>query len=176
MNRALFLDRDGVVNVYRPYVYRIEDFEFRPGILPLCRAARDRGFKLVIITNQAGIARGLYGEEDFQVLMDWVRAQLRAEGIILDGIYHCPHHPDFSGPCDCRKPAPGMLLRAQRELDLDLSRSVLIGDRIPDMEAGCAAGVGRRLLVDTTQSVIRTDCSYTPVPCRDLAELIPYLE
>ncbi len=151
---AAFLDRDGVVNVDHGYVVRIEDFEFVPGTLDACRALAQRGFALVVITNQSGIGRGLYSEADYHALTAWMRAQFDAAGAPLAGVYHCPHHPTeahgiFRVECDCRKPAPGMLLRAAAELDLDLARSILFGDRRSDLQAGFAAGVPHRILLGT---------------------------
>ena len=146
MDKALFLDRDGVINVEKNYVYRAEDFEFMPGIFELCAAARALGYRLVVITNQAGIGRGYYGEEDFQALTRWMLECFRAGGIDIARVYHCPFHPtagvgDYRRESFDRKPNPGMILRARDELDLDLSRSVLLGDKDSDIEAGRAAGV-----------------------------------
>jgi D-glycero-D-manno-heptose 1,7-bisphosphate phosphatase len=147
LNRALFLDRDGVVNVEKHYVHTIEDFEFMEGIFPLCERFRDEGFLIVVATNQAGIARGLYTLEDMARLHAWMTERFADRGVRLAGIYHCPHHPQFSGECDCRKPNPGMLLRAARDLDLDLPQCVLLGDKERDLEAGRRAGLTRLGLV-----------------------------
>src|ERR1035437_2011457 len=124
-NPALFLDRDGVVNVEKHYVYKVEDFEFMEGIVPLCSRFQENGFRIVVVTNQSGIAQGFYGEEDFQGLNTWMVGEFAKRGVAISATYHCPHHPDFSGDCDCRKPKPGMILRAREELDLDLTKSVL---------------------------------------------------
>lgn len=155
--RALFLDRDGVVNVDRHYVHRIEDFEFVPGIFELCRCASELGFKLVVVTNQAGIGRGYYTEAAFQALTEWMLGEFRARGIEIAAVYHCPFHPTagvgaYRRESFDRKPHPGMLLRAARDLGLYLSRSVFVGDKDSDMEAGRAAGVGHliRLVGDVT--------------------------
>lgn len=145
--RALFLDRDGVINVEKNYVHRVEDFEFMPGIFALCARARDLGYRLVVITNQAGIGRGFYTEADFQRLTGWMLGEFRARGVELARVYHCPYHPtEGIGPYRRdsfdRKPHPGMLLRARADLGLDLAESVLVGDRSSDIEAGRAASVG----------------------------------
>ncbi len=147
LRRALFLDRDGVINVERNYVHRMEDFEFVPGIFELCAAAQDLGFLLVVVTNQAGIGRGYYTETDFQRLTDWMLGEFRARGIDIARVYHCPYHPtagvgEYRRDSYDRKPNPGMILKAQRDLGLDLTQSVLIGDKDSDIEAGRAAGVG----------------------------------
>lgn len=141
--RALFLDRDGVVNEDLGYVHRIEDFHFRPGIFELCRAARTRGMALVVVTNQSGIGRGMYSEEDFAALTAWMCARFTAEGAPLDRVEHCPD----VAPSRRRKPGPGMILDAAAALGLDLAGSVMVGDRASDMAAAEAAGVGTRLLL-----------------------------
>jgi D-glycero-D-manno-heptose 1,7-bisphosphate phosphatase len=147
MNKALFLDRDGVINLDRVHVYREEDVEFTPGIFELCREYSDYGFKIVIITNQAGIAKGIYTTEDFLHLTEWMTGEFRKNGVDIAKVYFCPHHPDFTGPCNCRKPAPGMILQAVKELDLDLADCVLIGDMETDIEAGRSAGIPEENLI-----------------------------
>lgn len=148
---ALFLDRDGVINVDHGYVHRIEDFEFVPGIFALCRTARSLGYKLVVVTNQAGIGRGLYTEDDFHRLTAWMRERFEEEGAPIDAVYFCPTHPAaaierYRVESEMRKPGPGMLLQAARELGIDLTRSVMVGDTQSDMAAALGAGVPLRLL------------------------------
>jgi len=150
--RAAFLDRDGVVNRDIGYLHRWEDFEFLPGALGAMRQLHDAGYSLVIVTNQSGIARGYYTETDYEVLTARLREALEAAGCPAAGIYHCPHHPGgsvsaYAIACDCRKPEPGMLLLAARELDLDLGESLMVGDKLADAQAGRAARVGRVFLV-----------------------------
>ena len=151
---ALFLDRDGVINVERNYVHRIDDFEFVPGIFELCSSAVALGYLPVVVTNQAGIGRGYYTEADFQALTAWMCAQFRSRGVDIAGVYHCPYHPSagvgaYRRESFDRKPNPGMLLRAAMDLRLDLARSAFVGDKASDMAAGRAAGVGHLLwLVD----------------------------
>ncbi len=151
---AAFLDRDGVINIDHGYTVRVEDFDFVPGTLQACRALAEAGYALVVVTNQSGIGRGLYTEQDFRTLTDWMRARFIKAGAPLAGVYFCPHHPlEAQGPyrreCNCRKPAPGMLLDAAHELSLDLSRSILFGDRASDLQAARAAGVPQRILLGT---------------------------
>jgi len=148
--KALFLDRDGVINVDHHYVCRVEDFDFVPGIFELCATAADLGYVLVVVTNQAGIGRGLYTEADFERLTDWMVDTFRGRGIEIARVYHCPYHPTegvgaYRRESFDRKPNPGMLLRARDDLQLDLGSSILIGDKDSDMRAGAAAGVGRLL-------------------------------
>ena len=150
--RAAFLDRDGVINADRGYLYRPEDFEVLPGVLPALRLLAEQDYALVMVTNQSGIARGLYAESDYERLCDHLRELFATEGIEFDAIYHCPHHPDapvarYRIACDCRKPSPGLLRRAAEDLDLDLPGSLMVGDKPSDVAAGRAAGVGRCYLV-----------------------------
>jgi D-glycero-D-manno-heptose 1,7-bisphosphate phosphatase len=152
--RAALLDRDGVINIDHGYVFRREDFQFVPGTLAACAQLHRQGLALVVVTNQSGIGRGLYGEDDYRRLTEWMSDEFAAAGAPLAGVYHCPHHtqallPQYRHACDCRKPAPGMLLAAARELSLDLGRSVLFGDKASDIEAAVAAGVPQRVLLGT---------------------------
>jgi D-glycero-D-manno-heptose 1,7-bisphosphate phosphatase len=156
-NKALFLDRDGTINVEKNYVFKIDDFEFRDGIFELVNEFCMRGYLIFVITNQAGIARGFYSEKDFLLLNDWMVEQFRDKGIIITKVYFCPHHPEFNGACLCRKPNPGMLLRARSEYDLDLSNSILIGDKLSDIQAGLNAQVGTNYLIKETGRVTLED-------------------
>ncbi|WP_028101453.1 D-glycero-alpha-D-manno-heptose-1,7-bisphosphate 7-phosphatase [Pseudoduganella violaceinigra] len=145
---ALFLDRDGVINVDHAYVYQKENFDFIDGIFELVAAAKQAGYLVVVVTNQAGIGRGYYSEDDFHVLMDWVGQQFAAHGGALDAVYFCPHHPEhgigaYRQDSADRKPGPGMLLRAARDLDIDLPRSLMVGDKASDAQAGQAAGLSK---------------------------------
>jgi D-glycero-D-manno-heptose 1,7-bisphosphate phosphatase len=157
-DRAVFLDRDGVINVDHGYTHRIEDFQFIAGSTEAMALLQSAGWRLVVVTNQSGIARGLFSSEDYERFTAHLRAQLQARGVHLDAVFHCPHVPDaavaaYRQACDCRKPGPGMLLRAARELALDLAGSVIVGDRLSDVQAGRAAGVGRCMLVRSGQPI-----------------------
>lgn len=145
---AVFLDRDGTLNVEKNYLYRVEDWEWIPGAIEAIRKFRDHGFKVIVITNQAGIARGYYGEDDVRKLHEAVNAMLAREAAQIDAFYYCPHHPEFGGPCECRKPSPALIRQACAEWNIDPSRSVLVGDKIIDVRAALAAGV-RPILVET---------------------------
>ena len=152
--RAAFLDRDGVINIDRGYVYRREDFDFVPGALDGARRLHDLGYALVVISNQSGIGRGLFSETQFDALSHWMKEKFIAAGAPLSGIYFCPHHPTeargrYLRSCDCRKPAPGMLLSAASDFHLDLGASAMFGDRPSDLEAALAAGVPLRVLLGT---------------------------
>ncbi len=156
-NRALFLDRDGVINEETGYLIHPADVRFVPGLFPLLRTAQELAYRLVVVTNQSGIARGLYTEADFHTLMDWMRAELAREGITLDAVYFCPFHPEhgigeFRREHPDRKPGPGMLLRAAHDLNLDLAGSLLVGDRCSDIAAANAAGLPQAFLLAGTES------------------------
>lgn len=150
--RVLFLDRDGVINVNLGYVHEPEQTRWVSGIFELCATAQARGYALVIATNQAGIARGYYDIAAFEAYTRWMHAQFAQRGIAIAATLYCPHHPQagvgpFTTECSCRKPAPGMFLEAARRYPIDLPQSVLVGDKISDMRAGDAAGVGRLFLL-----------------------------
>lgn len=137
---AVFLDRDGTLVVERHYLSDPADVELVPGAAAAIGALHDAGYAVVVVTNQSGIARGLYSAADFHAVQRRIEAILARDGVRLDGVYHCPHHPDFTGPCECRKPATGLYRRAARELGLDPRQSVFIGDRVKDVRPAEAFG------------------------------------
>jgi len=153
LKKALFLDRDGVINVEKEYLYKKEDFEFIEGIFELCRHYQDLGYLIFIVTNQSGIARQFYSEEDFSKLTQWMLKEFEKEGIHIAKVYHCPHHPDISGACACRKPEPGMLREAAEAFDIDLENSIMIGDKERDIEAGINAGLRETYLFDESGEI-----------------------
>ncbi|MGR9036453.1 MAG: D-glycero-alpha-D-manno-heptose-1,7-bisphosphate 7-phosphatase [Gammaproteobacteria bacterium] len=147
---ALFLDRDGVINIDHGYVCRKEEFEFVEGIFELVAAAKRAGYLVVVVTNQAGIGRGYYTEADFNRLMEWVAEQFAERGGGIDKVYYCPDHPEhgignYKRHSEFRKPGPGMILQAAAELHIDLGRSLLVGDKPSDIQAGLEAGIGTLL-------------------------------
>jgi len=142
---AVFLDRDGTINVEKEYLYRVEEFEFIPGVPEAIRALKTAGYLVVVVTNQSGVARGYYTLEDVEILHQHIQEELARSGTGIDAFYTCPHHPEkgigqWRKDCDCRKGNPGMLLQAARDLDIDLGRSYMIGDKEADIEAGRRAG------------------------------------
>jgi D-glycero-D-manno-heptose 1,7-bisphosphate phosphatase len=159
MRPALFLDRDGVINVDKGYVHRIEDWEWRPGIFDVIRGFRALGHLVIVVTNQSGIGRGIFSDGDLRHLTEWMDAELERFGASIDGFYFCPHVPRDN--CDCRKPASGMILRAAKWNNIDLAASTLIGDRETDIEAGRAAGVGHLILWKQGQQ--QTGLGFTPI-------------
>ena len=137
MNKAIFLDRDGTINVEKNYLYKVEDFEFLPGVVEALMKLQNTGYLLIVITNQSGIGRGYYSEKDFQKLNDWMINTLREKGVIITDVYYCPHLPDakikkYRKDCECRKPKLGMYMQAAKDHDIDLSKSFAIGDKIRD--------------------------------------------
>lgn len=171
---ALFLDRDGVINVDHGYVHKPEAAEFIGGIFELVAAAKRAGLLVVVVTNQAGIGRGYYNAADFHALMDWMKARFVEHGGQIDAIYFCPYHPEYGigeyrRDSEFRKPAPGMLLQALRELDIDMERSIFIGDMPTDMAAGRAAGVGTLLHFNGEKAGDDT------IVITQLSEALPYL-
>ncbi|GAA0751508.1 D-glycero-beta-D-manno-heptose 1,7-bisphosphate 7-phosphatase [Ideonella azotifigens] len=180
MTRAVFLDRDGVVNRDHAYVHRWEDFEFVPGALDAARRLADAGFRLVIVTNQSGIARGYYTEAQYFALTERMCAVFERQGAPLAAVYHCPHHPAgsvvaFARECDCRKPRPGMILRAAAEHLLSLPESILVGDKLSDIEAARAAGVGRAYLVRSGNEASMPDIGTADAAYADLAQCVDAL-
>lgn len=143
--KAAFLDRDGVINVDTGYLHRIEDLVYCRGAIEGARQLAELNYALVIVTNQSGIGRGFYDEAAFLALTRRMEADFARQGVPVLATYHCPHAPDAG--CACRKPAPGMLLQAARDHDVDLATSVMVGDRTSDLEAGRLAGVARRILI-----------------------------
>ena len=124
---AVFLDRDGTINVEKNYLYRYEEWEWIAGAQDAIARLNKLGFLVVVVTNQAGIARGLYQEQDVERLHQLIAAELKESGATIDAFYFCPHHPDFTDACSCRKPSSGMILEAARNLHIDLSRSWMVG-------------------------------------------------
>jgi len=140
LSPVVFLDRDGTLNRDTRYLHSWDDWEWLPGVCDGLGKLQQAGFRLIVVSNQAGVARGFYGEADIHRLHERVNAELWHLGVHIDAFYYCPHHPDFTGPCSCRKPEPGMLLRAEAEMNIDLQRSWLIGDAYTDMKAALSAG------------------------------------
>lgn len=169
MTVAAFLDRDGVINVDHGYVSSWDQFEFVAGVPEALRDLSEVGYELVVVSNQSGIGRGFYTEADLTRLNEHINDYLEtAVGIRIRGFYHCPHHPtdaqgDFLMQCDCRKPAPGMIHQATRDLGIDLGGSILVGDKDSDIQAGRAAGIGRLFKVSPASEPAGLDADVEPV-------------
>lgn len=180
MKPAVFLDRDGVINVDHGYVSKTDEFEFIDGVFDACRTFKEQGYLVVVITNQSGIARGMYTEEDFQELTQWMDWNFEDHGVLLDGVYYCPHHAEkgigqYKVDCDCRKPKPGMLLEAQHDLNIDLVRSVFVGDKADDMRAAHAAGISKAVLVKTGKAIADDGVSLANVVLDSIADVPGWL-
>ena len=143
--KAIFLDRDGTLNVDKEYMVKFEDFELIPGVIPSLRIFQDLGYRLFVVSNQSGIARQYFTREDVEKLQRESDVLFRSHGIVFDDMIFCPHHPDgkdprYQGDCECRKPKPGMILELAKKHGIDLSRSYMVGDKRLDAEAGVKAG------------------------------------
>lgn len=165
---AVFLDRDGTLNVEKNYLHRIEDWEWIPGAVEAIKLINQMGFLAVVVTNQAGIARGYYQADDVRLLHQQVDELLALQSARIDAYYFCPHHPQFGEKqlCDCRKPEPGMLLAASRDLGIDLTKSFVIGDKVTDIETAKNLGIpyflvltgyGKKYKMVCAQDCITTD-------------------
>ena len=181
MNKAVFLDRDGVINLDKGYVHTLDDFEYIEGVFEACRQLKIMGYKLIVVTNQSGIARGLYSEDDFESLTEWMDWNFEDKGVTLDGIYYCPHHNEvgigeYKIDCECRKPKPGMLLSAAKFLKIDLSQSVMVGDKLADINAGMAAGIKTNILVRTGKPLTSDDEKLATVVLDSIADVPQFLK
>lgn len=162
-NIAVFMDRDGTINEEVGYLSRVEELKLIPGAAQAIRLLNEEGIKTVVVTNQSGVARGFFSEECVRIINSSLNDMLRREGALIDRFYYCPHHPTagnepYKRVCDCRKPEPGMLLQAARELDIDLAASYVVGDMLKDLEAGRRVGA-KGILVRTGygNNVVVTD-------------------
>ena len=159
---AVFLDKDGTINIEKEYLHRVDDWEWIPGSVDAIHRLNQLGFLVIVVTNQAGIARGYYTEHAVAILHEQVNNMLAASGAHVDAYYYCPHHFDFGAikDCFCRKPRPGMLMLAQKEWNIDLNKSFMVGDKLIDIQAAQAAGVTPIMVrtgYGTKESALLTD-------------------
>lgn len=178
--KAIFLDRDGTINVDHGYVHQIDDFQFIEGVGKALKQLQDQGWLLVLVTNQSGIARGYFSEDQFLQLTEWFDWSLDEDyGVVFDGIYYCPHHPEGKGEykqdCDCRKPKAGMFTQAIADLGIDPQQSVMVGDKLEDMQAAFNAGVKTKILVRTGKLVSPEAEQAADLVIESLAELPKHL-
>lgn len=153
MDKIIFLDRDGTMNEEVHYLHKPEDLHILSGVAEALKLLRDAGFQIVVVTNQAGVARGYYTCQDVETLHQYLNEQLKKEGAWVDHFFYCPHHPvhgigDYKIECDCRKPGTGMFVMAEQYYQIDKSNSYMIGDKLLDVEAGNQYGV-KSILVGT---------------------------
>ena len=170
--KAIFLDRDGVINKEKNYLYKKEDFEFIDGVFDACKYFQKLGYQLIIITNQSGIARGYYQEEDFQKLTQWMLRKFTNQGLRILDVFFCPHGPEST--CNCRKPKPGMLLEARGKYNIDMKNSWMIGDKEADVRAANAAGIENTILVKTGHDIdeANSDAKFILKSMQDTIEII----
>ncbi|MFW9772371.1 MAG: D-glycero-beta-D-manno-heptose 1,7-bisphosphate 7-phosphatase [Candidatus Thorarchaeota archaeon] len=138
-NKAIFLDRDGVINEEVNHLSNPDNLQFIEGSIEALKILKDLGYLLIVITNQAGIAKGYFSEAILDEIHDKMKRILYENNVILDAIFFCPHHPDFTGPCNCRKPNPGMILKARDKYNINLRESFMVGDTLNDIETGLRA-------------------------------------
>ncbi|KZN46783.1 hypothetical protein N474_04030 [Pseudoalteromonas luteoviolacea CPMOR-2] len=175
-HKALFLDRDGVINHDHAYVHTIDEFEFIEGVFEACQQFSRRGYKIIVVTNQSGIGRGYYDEQQFSLLSKWMCEQFATHHVEIDGVYFCPHHPKKALPkylraCDCRKPEPGMLLQAIKDHDIDPAQSIMVGDKVSDLGAAKAAGVTTKILVRSGQTFDEASTAEADFVCDALSDV-----
>jgi len=153
--KTIFLDRDGVINKEINYLYKIEDFKFISGVFEACQYLKKLNYEIIIVTNQSGISRGFYTEHDYQILNSWMLAQFNKNNIGILDVFHCPHLPEKN--CNCRKPKPGMFLKAQHKYNIDMQNSWLIGDKEADIVAANHAGIRNTILVKSGHKINEID-------------------
>jgi D-glycero-D-manno-heptose 1,7-bisphosphate phosphatase len=149
--KTIFLDRDGVINKEKNYLYKIEDFEFINGVFEACNYFIKLNYQIIIITNQSGISRGYYNNDDFKVLTNWMISEFQKNHVDILDIFHCPHLPNLN--CNCRKPRPGMLLEAKLKHDIDMENSWMIGDKEDDILAANSSGITNTILVKSGHKI-----------------------
>ena len=153
--RAIFLDRDGVINKDLKYLYKIEDFIFINGIFKVCQHLQNLDYKIFIITNQSGISRGYYTQTDYQILTDWMISEFNKNSVTILDIFHCPHLPNSN--CECRKPNPGMLIEAKNKHNIDMQNSWMIGDKESDVQAAISSGVANTILLKSGHKINKAE-------------------
>ena len=154
-NKTIFLDRDGVINHEVNYLHKIADFKFISGTFDACQSFLKLGYKIIIITNQSGIARGYYSVNDYEKLTNWMLSQFKNQGILILDTFYCPHLPEFN--CTCRKPNPGMFIKAKNKHNIDMNNSWIIGDKETDIEAAKSACVPNTILVRSGHKIIESE-------------------
>jgi D-glycero-D-manno-heptose 1,7-bisphosphate phosphatase len=170
--KVVFLDRDGVINKEVGYLHRIEDFKFIPGVFDTCNYFLSLKYQIIIVTNQSGIGRGLYTEDDFCILNDWMLNQFEQKGVNILDVFFCPHGPNDG--CDCRKPKPGLFINAMKKYDIDMNKSWMIGDKEADIEAANNAGISQTIIVRSGHKINekQTNAAFTLDSIHDAHELL----
>jgi D-glycero-D-manno-heptose 1,7-bisphosphate phosphatase len=161
MTKALFLDRDGIINVDHGYVCKIEDFEFVEGIFDFVKNFSNSGYLVFVVTNQSGIGRGYFEEDDFLTLSAWMKNEFLKKGIVIEQIYHCPHKPDAG--CKCRKPNIGMIDKALKSYNIDLKNSWMVGDKQSDIDLACNAGIGKSIYIGNNKKILNATYMFSSI-------------
>ena len=151
VNKAVFIDRDGTININSGYIIKPDHLQIYSGVSKGIRLLNEHGFKIIIITNQSGIARGFYSEKILEEIHKKLKIELKKENAKIDAIYYCPHHPNEN--CNCRKPKPGLLEQAITDLNIDKEKSYMIGDRMLDIEAGSKIGCKTILIPEDNEKI-----------------------
>ena len=159
--KVVFLDRDGVINEEVGYLHKIKDFKFINGVMDSCNYFLSLGYQIIVVTNQSGIGRGLYKEEDFQIVSEWMLGKFEQQGVSILDVFFCPHGPDDD--CYCRKPKPGLFIDAKEKYDIDMNKSWMIGDKEADIESANNAGISQTILVRSGHKINeeKTRATYT---------------
>ncbi|MGS2717388.1 D-glycero-beta-D-manno-heptose 1,7-bisphosphate 7-phosphatase [Eionea flava] len=167
--KVAFLDRDGVINVDHGYVHCVDRFEFLPGVIKALQLLVANGFSLIVVTNQSGIGRGYYSEADYQKLTHWYVSELAKHKVNILDVFHCPHSPEEN--CDCRKPKSGLFDQACEKYAINMEKSLMVGDKLSDIEAAISAGVAFRYLVGSVKNAEKIDCS-SVLTCLNLMQSV----
>ncbi len=175
--RAVFLDRDGTINVEKNYLHKIEDWQWTPRAIEAIKLINEAGYLAIVVSNQAGIARGYYTEKDVELLHSQVDVMLAEQGAHIDAYYYCPHHTEVGEirDCECRKPKPGMLIQAQQEWSIDFDRSFMIGDKLIDAEAAMRVGVAPIVVMTGYGNVESQAASEQITLCKNLFEAVGFI-
>ncbi|MGL5349153.1 MAG: D-glycero-beta-D-manno-heptose 1,7-bisphosphate 7-phosphatase [Cetobacterium sp.] len=176
MRKVIFLDRDGTINVEKSYLHKWEDFEFEKNVIDGLKELKKMGYEFIVVTNQSGIARGYYSEDDLKALNNEMVKELKKHDIDILECYYCPHHPEkgldqYKKNCDCRKPNPGMLLEGIKKYNVDIENSFMIGDKKTDLEAGKKAGLKSILILTGYGKNIEDDVKKEYLIGKDLLDI-----
>lgn len=170
-NKYIFIDRDGVIICDKNYIYKIEDMEFLPGAVAGMKKIKDMGFQFIIISNQAGIARKIFTEKDAKIFNKELAKRLKKHGILIAACYYCPHHPEYTGECSCRKPKTGMVEMAAKDFGIILSQSIFIGDKDCDIKLGKNCN-GTTILINNGQYKTADSPDFIIKDLNEAAEII----
>lgn len=181
MRKVIFLDRDGTINVEKSYLYKWEDFEFEKNAIEGLKELKNLGYEFIVVTNQSGIGRGYYTEEDLVALNNQMTEKLKEFGIEILECFYCPHHPEkgigkYKVDCNCRKPNPGMLLEGIKKYDVDIENSFMIGDKKGDLEAGKKASLKSILVLTGYGKKIEEEVKGNYLIAKDLLEVAAILK